>query len=114
MTCCPCQELQTLRTIEWLLFQQFTPPAFAITPISERSGNEMDLITYRANFPAVPTGTDITSQLFDVSTNGVSGGTQALTKEATSAEFEVPQNANVDLRLIYVDDAGNHTQPRLQ
>ena len=74
----------------------------------------MDLITYRANFPAVPTGTDITSQLFDVSTNGVSGGTQALTKEATSAEFEVPQNANVDLRLIYVDDAGNHSQPRLQ
>lgn len=74
----------------------------------------MDLITYRATFPALPAGTDIVSQLFDVAADGADQPTQTLGKDATSADFEVPQDANVSLRLVYVDDAGNHSQPSTQ
>lgn len=74
----------------------------------------MDILTYEANLPAVPSGTDVASQLFDVSVDGTAQPQQTLGKDATTATFEVPQNSNVTLSLVYVDDGGNQSAPRTQ
>lgn len=74
----------------------------------------MDFLKYRAIFPALPEGTDLVSQLFDVSANGEGQPTQTLGRDVASAEFEVPQGSNVEIKLTYADDAGNLSTPRLQ
>lgn len=97
-----------------LALESITPPEMTVTPVSERSSPLMDFLKYRATFPALPVGSDIQSQLFDVSANGEGQPTQTLGIDAASAEFEVPQGATVEIKLTYVDDGGNLSQPRLQ
>lgn len=95
------------------------PKPFSITLISERRENDMDILRYRANFPSVPANTDVTTQNFSVTVDGAPsahlGGVQdGLAKDVTTAEFEVPQGANVGVSLVYVDDAGNLSTARTQ
>ncbi len=103
-------------SIEWRrsMFHVPRPEPFTITLISERRENDMDLLTYEATLPAMPAGTDVVSQAFDVSVDGAARPTQTLGKDATTATFEVPQDTSVDLKLTYVDDAGNQSQPQTQ
>jgi hypothetical protein len=91
-----------------------TPRPLVIELISERSFQNMDLLKYRVTFPVVPANTDIVRQEFDVRVNGQPQPTQELDRNATGAEFEVQQNAQVDISLIYIDDAANKSQPRTQ
>ena len=74
----------------------------------------MDLLTYEATLPAVPEGTDVASQVLSVVVNQTPQAEQTLDKTATIATFEVPQGSNVDLSLVYVDDGGNRSEPRMQ
>jgi hypothetical protein len=97
-----------------IAFGQYSPPLFNVSAISERRIRDMDFITYRAVFPAVPTGTDVVSQLFDIAVDGNDRPTQTLDKDASSCDFEVPQDASISTRLVYVDDAGNHSKPQLK
>lgn len=97
-----------------LAFTAVIPPPFVVALIHERSNPLGDFNKYRANFPAMPAGTDVTTQAFDLSIDGVAQPTQKLAKEATFAEFEVPQNSSVIVSLKYVDEAGNESQPQTQ
>ncbi len=90
------------------------PQPFTVTLISERRENDMDFLKYEAALPAVPAGTDITTQLFDVSVDGAPQPQQSLGKDATAATFEVTQDSAVSLSLIYVDDAGNSSAAQTQ
>lgn len=72
----------------------------------------MDLLKYRAIFPTVPEGTDITQQQFTVTANGTAQEPQILDASAPSAEFEVEQGAAVTLSLVYIDDGGNKSAER--
>ncbi len=91
-----------------------TPKPFTVTLISERTEDDMDFLTYSATLPKVPAGTDVTTQLFDVSVDGTAQPQQSLAKDAGTATFEVPQDSNVSLSLVYVDDAGNKSAPQAQ
>ncbi len=72
----------------------------------------MDFITYRATFPAVPTGTDVVSQEFSVEVDGTPQPLQVLASDATSADFEAKQDSSVVVELVNVDDAGNRSIPQ--
>lgn len=96
------------------LFHIPRPRPFKVTPISERKENDMDILKYEATLPAVPAGTDVASQEFDVSVDGAAQVTQTLGADATTATFEVPQGSNVSLALRYVDDAGNKSADQTQ
>lgn len=75
----------------------------------------MDLLTYEADLPAVPEGTDVAGQVFTVSVDGTARPEVELDKAATvSSDFEVPQGSTVALSLVYVDDAGNRSAARTQ
>lgn len=97
-----------------LLFASITPFPMTVTSIAQRSTPLMDFLKYRANFPPVPADTDVVSQVFEVTANGVAQAPQTVGRDVTSAEFEVPQNADVELKLHYVDDADNHSEPVVQ
>jgi hypothetical protein len=90
------------------------PAAFTIKLISERRENDMDFLTYEADLPTVPDGTDMQEQRFSVVVDGGAPADQTLDKAATVATFEVPQGSAVDISLVYVDDAGNVSAPRTQ
>ncbi len=90
------------------------PQPFTTTLISERTENNMDLLTYSAALPTVPAGTDVVSQLFDVSVDGAAQPQQSLGKDVVSALFEVPQDSTVVVSLVYVDDAGNSSAAQTQ
>lgn len=69
----------------------------------------MDLHTYEATLPTVPTGTDIASQHLVVTVDGAEQSTQELGIDATTATFTVPENSTVKLTLDYHDNAGNES-----
>lgn len=73
------------------------------------------MLRYRANFPAMPTGTDVVSQKLTVS-HGETVETTEHGTDVTSAEFVVPDGVEVTLSLVYVDDANppNESAPRTQ
>jgi hypothetical protein len=89
------------------------PQPFTLKLISERRLYNMDFLTYQATLPVVPAGTDIDLQSLVITVDGAAT-TQELSKEATTATFEVPQGSDVELSLLYVDDAGNASDPRTQ
>lgn len=97
-----------------LAFTAIMPPPFVVALINERSSPLGDFNKYRANFPAMPAGTDVVKQVFTVHIDGATQPAQELAKDATFAEFEVPQNSSVDVSLKYVDEAGNESQPQTQ
>jgi hypothetical protein len=86
------------------------PGPLTIDHLLERTEHDMDIHRYRANFPTVPTGTDIMTQEFRVEVDGspstYEAGSQDLDAMATSAEFEAPENSSCRLSLVYVDNAG--------
>jgi hypothetical protein len=64
------------------------------------------VFTYRQELLPVKPG--VAQQRLTVSVNGVAQEPQVLTADATSAEFKAgPEGAAVDLRLDYLDSAGN-------
>lgn len=97
-----------------LFFPIPQPQPFTIELVSERRQNDMDFLLYRATFPAVPPGTDVASQVFDVTVDGALKSSTPYSKDVTNAEFEVPQDSHVKLALRYIDDGGNASSPREQ
>lgn len=71
------------------------------------------MLRYEAHLPTMPTGTDIASQKLTVS-HGETTEDIALGVDDTTAQFLVPQDADVTLSLVYVDDAGNVSPPSTQ
>ena len=88
------------------------PQPFTYKLISERTTDQMDILTYEATLPTVPDGTDVASQTLTISTDGAVAETKELDKDIVTVTFDVPQGANVDLSLTYTDDAGNVSAPR--
>lgn len=97
-----------------LFFPLPTPQPITVQLISERTDGNMDLLLYRATFPAVPAGTDVDKQVFDVSVDGVLKSSTPYANDVTNTEFEVPQGSHVALALRYLDDAGNASAARTQ
>lgn len=71
------------------------------------------MLRYEVTFPPMPTGADIVSQRFTASQNG-NDEVQTLGVDATSAQFVVPDAAEVTISLVYIDDANNESPPRTQ
>lgn len=71
-----------------------------------------NVLTYSVS-AAAPVDGDVVSRLFTLVVNGEDQGTAEL--PATAAEglsiFSVPQDAEVVLTLVDVDDAGNKSEP---
>jgi len=114
------KELQRIRC---LLFRLLKPKAFTIQIVSEREEDKMDVLSYIAMLPVIPEGADVAVQVFAVLVDGepcvvpVGGVPTPQSKElsvnAATADFDVPQDANVELELTYKDDAGNMSQGTL-
>lgn len=71
------------------------------------------MLVYTATLPTVETA-DVVSQELTIDIDGVSN-TESYAKDATTSnEFSAADNANVTLSLVYVDDAGNRSEARVQ
>lgn len=90
------------------------PKPFTIKLISERRENDMDILIYEADLPAVPEGTDVQEQELTITVDGVARDPQNIPLESAVATFEVPQDSEVSLSLVYVDDGGNRSAAREQ
>lgn len=90
------------------------PEPFTIRLISERRENDMDILTYEADLPDVPEGTDVQTKELTVTVDGTAREPQSLPLDAAVATFEVPQDSSVTLSLVYVDDGGNRSAARDQ
>lgn len=74
----------------------------------------MDILTYEADLPDVPEGTDVQTKELTVTVDGTAREPQSLPLDAAVATFEVPQDSSVTLSLVYVDDGGNRSAARDQ
>ena len=70
----------------------------------------MDILTYEAELPDVPEGTDVETQRLTVSVDGVASEPVALTVDTDTYQFDVPQNSEFVLSMVHVDDAGNESE----
>jgi hypothetical protein len=71
------------------------------------------MLVYQAGFPAIETA-DVVSQELTVKV-GDAENTESYSADATvSNEFTALDNEEVTLTLVYVDDAGNRSEPRVQ
>lgn len=69
-----------------------------------------DVLTYRVSAP-VSVSKDVVNRLLTLSVNGKDEGIATLPGNATELSvFSVPQNAEVVLTLVDVDDAGNKSE----
>ena len=70
-----------------------------------------DLLTYVVS-AAPPVDGDVVSRVLTVSVNGVEQGSSTLSGDAVDlGSVTVPQDADVKLTLVDVDDAGNQSLP---
>ena len=104
--------LEIARQIELFRYAAYpipVPKKMFVRVLKEWRNEEMtDILTYEADLPAVPEGTDVASQSFEVVVNGESQGVLVLDVTVeTTPQFDVPQDSDVVLNLFYTDDAGN-------
>lgn len=86
----------------------FVAPSLSVVQV--RSDSMADVLTYRVSAPA-PVSGDVVTRLLTVSVNGAEGETNSFPGTATEfATFSVPQNAEVVVTLVDVDDAGNKSE----
>lgn len=71
------------------------------------------MLRYEAHLPTMPAGTDIASQKLTVS-HGETSEDITLGVDDTTAQFLVPQDVDVTLSLVYIDDAANVSPPSVQ
>ncbi len=97
--------LQLTRSLLWFLTVR--PPGFGKrTQLSEESDLMGQVFTYRQELLPVKPG--VSGQRLTVTVDGVSQEPQSLGADATSADFKAgPTGASVELRLDYLDAAGN-------
>lgn len=88
------------------------PQPFTINLESERRENDMDILTYRVQLAAVPSGTDVVTQTLVVSVGGEARPAVTLAPDELEHVFEVPQDSEVSLSLTHTDDAGNVSPAR--
>ena len=70
-----------------------------------------DILTYVVS-AAAPTDGDVVKRLLTLVINGEDQGTAELAANVTElSQFSVPQNSDIVLTLVDVDDAGNKSEP---
>jgi hypothetical protein len=101
--------LAELQTIRRLLFTLTKPGTIYTRLTGERRKPNMDILSYEVTLPAVPAGASVDSQRLDVTIHGVTLSQEPALDVLTVA-IEAPQDAEVALALVYLDEVGNASQ----
>lgn len=88
------------------------PQTPVVRVVQIRSDTTMaDVLTYRVSAPA-PVDADVVARLLSVSVNGNDRGTESYDGKTTDfGTVDVPQDAEIIVSLVDVDDAGNRSEP---
>lgn len=98
--------LQTLKAIQASLWKLVQTPSFSIKLKGELMA---DMLTYELGLN--PVGVDVESQKVTVIADDVMVFHGVLDKDTAMVEFTVEQDSAVSVSLVYIDDAGNESNP---
>lgn len=95
---------------EWLSLPR--PQPFVVFLIGEDA--MADTLHFEVYLPPVPAGSDVVSQELSIAIDGGEPAVQSLGTDVDRALFDAPQDSQVAMSLVYIDDAGNRSEAATQ